>query len=209
MSGVDYKTLYDRSKIRTVQICLDSGKLATEACGKDVRTVLVDDFKRTEDVLVYPEDTPDDRCDVHVTVDYCVTGGGVCTEYCKLFAEVDPELKIEERALVKMTNEFVQELRDAKRHGLEEEYLMDDYVYFVTESGKDAKWEGFNRDLEQEGNAPYKICPAHTQQAWEDYQREQAPGPYDPTNPDDPTNPSNPVGPETGNNGATTNPARR
>jgi hypothetical protein len=74
-------------------VCLDSGKLATAACGLDARGVA-----RTVTTYVYSGDAPGAYCDKHVTMDYCVTGGGVATEYCSKFEGV----QITEKSLVKM-----------------------------------------------------------------------------------------------------------
>lgn len=195
--GVENIQLYDRNKFTWTTVCLDSGKRATEACGNDIRLLLVDDddFTRTETVRVYPEDVTGGSCSVHVSVDYCVTGGGVCTEWCHKFAEVDPEVKIEKRSLVKMTQKQVDELKKAQRYKLNPEYLMDEYVYLVDSSGKDASWKGFDGDINKNINAPYKVCTAHTEAAWKTYQS-SLPTEPDPTDPNAPTQPG--TTPETG-----------
>ena len=69
--------LYSGASFQSVTVCLDSGKLATAACSADARGI-----SRVATVNCYPEDAPTEYCDKHVQVDYCVTGGGVATDYC-------------------------------------------------------------------------------------------------------------------------------
>ena len=170
--------LINYNKMRWTSVCLDSGKAPTEACLIDVRTE--SGLKRTDSALVYPEDVVTGACDKHVAVDYCVTGGGVATDYCKLFAAepaVDPVTgqqgfmaKVEQRALVKMTEEEFEELVKAKTQGLLQDYLRDDYIYLTKKDGKDASFKGINGDVNAKVDAPYLVCPDHTKEAWEAYQ---------------------------------------
>jgi penicillin-binding protein 1A len=170
--GLPKVQLIDYSKFTGVTMCLDSGKVATAACSLDVRTA--DNIARTGYANVYPEDRPRGQCTKHVLVDYCVTGGGVCTEYCKLFAaEKDTtgvEVKIEQKALVKMTQKELDELVKAKASGLRPEHLRDDYIYLINEDGTDAVFKGVEGNLVQLQNAPYLVCSEHTKEAWEAYQ---------------------------------------
>ena len=103
-----------------------------------------------------------------------MTGGGVCNEYCKLFADekenTGTEVKIEKKSLVKMTQKEVAELLKAKPGGLLPEYLRDDYIYLINENGTDAVFKGIEGKLEQEVDAPYLVCPLHNKEAWEEYQ---------------------------------------
>ena len=62
-------------------------------------------------------------------VDYCITGGGVATEYCSSY----PDAEVGSRALVRMTPEEIQEIRDAANCGLQDMYKMDGYVYYLGE----------------------------------------------------------------------------
>lgn len=174
--GLESIPLYDSSNFSSVSVCLDSGKRATDACKLDVR-----DLNRVASAYAYWEDAPDGYCDKHVLVDYCVTGGGVATEYCSKF----PDVQIEKRALVKMTQDEIDELKKAARYNLDDDYLVDTYVYLVTSSGQDAPFHGFNGDINVGINAPYAVCPVHTKEAWEALQ----------TKPTDPTVPTGkPVG---------------
>ncbi len=175
--GLPKVHLIDYSKMSSVTMCLDSGKVATAACTQDVRTA--DNITRTSAAHVYPEDRPRVPCDKHVLVDYCVSGGGVCTEYCKLFAaekeKTGTEVKIEKKSLVKMTQAELDERIKAKTCGLQPEHLRDDYVYLINNNGTDAVFKGFGGNINQGVNAPYLVCPVHTKEAWDAYQASVAP----------------------------------
>lgn len=158
-----YVKMYDQSGMVNVAVCLDSGKLATDACALDVRS------GRTTSALVYREDKPTETCDKHVAVDYCVTGGGVANEYCKHFADAGAAV-IEKRALVKMTQKEVEEIKKAAKFGLVSEYLRNDYIYLVDEDGRDLNFRGINGNANAGVNAPYITCTVHTKAAWEEYQ---------------------------------------
>ena len=163
--GKEDVLLYDYYGLTRVDVCLDSGMLATKACEKDIRTDLFK-LKRTDYFRVYSEDLPTEKCDKHVLVDYCTTGGGVCNEYCAQFKDV----KIEERALVKMTQKEIDELLKAKQYDLEEEYLVDDYIYLVNENGTPGDFTGLNDNINKDKTGkslgvPYKVCTVHTKEA--------------------------------------------
>ena len=184
--GLAKVQLIDWNKLTTVTMCLESGKRATEACTADVRV----DYKATDGAAVYPEDVPQGNCDKHVLVDWCTEGNGVATEYCKLFAEAYAELEdydatkplLERKALVKMTQEEVNDLVKAKNIGLTPEHLLNYYVWLVDKNGKDLEWKGFDGLLDQKTKAPYVVCQAHTEETWLAYQESLVP---DETNPDE------------------------
>jgi hypothetical protein len=182
--GLPREKLYDSSQMVTVNVCLDSGKKATDACRADIRhsmSGLSSNFQnRVQQAMVYREDRPKDECDVHVMVDYCTDG--VANEYCRKFADAGV-VKLSERALVKITEEKVKELLAAKKYKLLSEYLMDEYVYLVKKNGSDASWKGFDNDINKNVDAPYKVCTVHTAKTWADYQASQVP---EPTEPDEP-----------------------
>ena len=154
--------LYNGNAMRQVSVCLDSGMLATAACRNDARGL-----ERVVSPLVYPEDMPTESCNKHVSVEYCVTGGGVATEYCSRF----PDAVIEARSLVKLTQEEVSEIKRAMYDGLYDIYFDDGYVYFIDESGDAAPWRGFRNTL-TDNEYCYKVCSVHTQSAWEDFEQE-------------------------------------
>jgi len=150
--GLPSEGLYNGNAFRTVGVCLDSGKLATAACQADVRG------GRVAYVNVYPEDAPTGSCDKHVTVEYCVTGGGVATELCYMYPDAD----VQNRSLVKLTQDEVNEIRSALVVGLIDAFGNDGYVYFVNRSGEPIAWKGFNGYSNDGYDAPYLMCPLHS-----------------------------------------------
>ena len=158
--GLEYQGLYNGNAMRAVSVCLDSGKIATAACGNDARG-----DGRVSTALVYPEDVPKGTCDKHTNMEYCVTGGGVAGEYCSRFEDA----QIESRALVKLNSAEVAELRSAINVGLVDTYYQDGYVYFT-----DGAWHGFQNGY-PDNTEPYLICPVHTKAAWEKYQESLEP----------------------------------
>lgn len=177
--GKPRKALYSDANFHNYTVCLDSGDLASDACSKDLR-IYLDGLKRVETAPAYKEDAPGSRCDKHVLFDYCTTGGGVAGEYCSQF----PDVKIEKRALVKMTPAEIQEILDASKNGLNSAFTDDRYVYYVDTDGDELDWHGFNGKANQDVDAPYVVCPVHTKEAWEEYMASQATEP--PTEPEIP-----------------------
>ena len=161
-AGLPNRGLYNGNAMRQVSVCLDSGMLATAACRRDAR-----ELERTSSPLVYPEDMPTESCTKHVSVEYCVTGGGVATEYCSKF----PDAVIEARSLVKLNQEEVNEIKKAMYDGLYDIFFDDGFVYFVDEAGEPAPWRGFRNTL-TENESCYKVCSQHTQASWEAYEQE-------------------------------------
>ena len=72
-------------------------------------------LERVVYVNVYDGDEPEGTCDKHIQVDYCVTGGGVATDYCYMFSDA----QIESRSLVKLTQAEVDEIKAADGFGTE------------------------------------------------------------------------------------------
>lgn len=165
--GLSNISLYDSSLMKGVTVCLDSGKVATSACSADVRAN--DSFTRTASSAVYSEDYPTEECDKHVLVDYC-SGGGVATEYCKLFAETNENVKIGQKALVKMTQDEIDQIYKASGYGLVSEYKGNDWIYLVTDDGSDGVFKGQDGTLKQWMDAPYVVCSEHTEAAWRKYE---------------------------------------
>lgn len=159
--------LYDSSKMSSVSVCLDTGKLATDACKSDIRG------SRVETALVYPEDRPTASCTKHVQVEYCSVGEGVANEYCKKFAGVDPKVRITTTSLLQMTKTELNTILAARGSGLLGMYTQDNYVYLISGDGKDENFKGFDNDINAGINAPYKVCTVHTQQSWETHQSSQ------------------------------------
>lgn len=162
-AGLPAAGVYNGSNFTTVNVCLDSGKLATAACALDPRG------NRTTYVNCYPEDVPHGSCDKHVQVDYCVTGGGVATDYCSKF----PDAQIEKRSLVKLTANEVDAIKSALNVGLDQSFGNDYYVYLVDGNGNPVTWRGFYNTV-NDNDAPYLACPLHTQDLWEKQEQEES-----------------------------------
>jgi membrane peptidoglycan carboxypeptidase len=174
--GLPKVSLVDTSNMVYVTVCLDSGRLATDACKLDVRGFDETPTARTEQLLVYREDIPRGTCDKHVIVDYCCEGEAVANEYCLKFAEVEDEdlvTKIEERALVKMTDKEMEEILKAKKYGLQEPFWSDHIFYYIGNDGSPKDFYGLSGTVNSNAEAPYLVCTMHTQKAWEAYEESQ------------------------------------
>lgn len=168
--GLERVQMYSLDGMSYYTICKDSGKFATEACSQDVRS----GYNPLQGAYAYPEDVSGGSCDKHVLVDYCTTGGGVATEYCKKFAaEEGSSIKIEKKALVKLTQSELDEIRRGVSVGLSKIYLQNDYIYLINSDGSDASFKGVSGSVNENVNAPYMVCPLHTKEAWEKYQKEK------------------------------------
>lgn len=143
--------LYDKEKLQTVSVCLDSGKIATSACSADMRGI-----DRVASAGIYPEDISSEVCDKHVWVDYCVTGGGVANEYCKSCGA-----QVEKRSFVKMTSAEMDSIARAASCGLTGGYMNDSNIYLINEDGSDAAFHGFSGNVNSGITAPYKVCTVH------------------------------------------------
>ena len=160
--GLSSVSLYSTKKMSSVTICLESGKLATDACKNDLRG------NRTETVMCYSSDKPKESCDVHTEMLYCTEGQAVANEYCLKFAAIG-KATVSSKALVKMIPADFEALKKAIKHGLREEYYMDSYVYLLNASGGDGVFTGFQNALK--GNTkPYKVCEVHTMKSWTQHQ---------------------------------------
>jgi membrane peptidoglycan carboxypeptidase len=167
---LDRLPLFDEDSMPLIEVCVESGKLATEACKADIHKNML----RVRKLRCFAEDIPTEECDKHVLVDFCTEGKGVATKYCKLFAQVT-DVKFQDRGLVKHTLAELEELKKAGKFGLAKTFLRDDYIYLVTETGKPQNFFGFNNDINLGVEAPYKVCTVHTKEAWEAYQKANTP----------------------------------
>ena len=122
--GLPAVKVYDDSEFVEVGICLDSGKLATDACVHDIRG------SRVQYGTCYAEDVPTETCDKHIVVDLCASGNGAATQYCKHYAELGM-VTLKQVSLVKMTKVEVEAIEAARKHGLASKYLQDNYIYLV------------------------------------------------------------------------------
>ncbi len=158
--GMPNEALYNGNAFRTVAVCLDSGLLATDACRSDVRGI-----DRVVYVNVYPGDEPQGTCDKHVQMEYCISGGGVATEYCSMF----PDANVAARSLVKLNSGEVDEIRSAIGVGLNGVYASDGYVYY-----QDGSWHGFSGNYGS-NDQPYLVCPIHNENSWLEHEENQPP----------------------------------
>lgn len=148
-ANLERASLYSTEGMIGVSVCLDSGKWATEACGKDGR-----ETNRVASAMCYPEDAPSGSCDKHIIVEMC-SGGGISTEWCEKFAEVDETVKIKESAFVRYTKEEYNAAASVMGKG----FL--DKKFVLVGSKVDAD------DMED------MKCPEHTEEAWEKYLKEK------------------------------------
>jgi penicillin-binding protein 1A len=176
--------MYNKDNMVSISVCLDSGKLVTDACKNDIR-----DTGRVENVLVYPEDIPEEYCDKHIGLEYCSEGKAVANEYCKKFAAVG-KLELSNTGLLKLTQDEVDERIKAGKHGLKKEYINSKYVYLVNGAGEPIGFKGFSDELD--GSSPCISCTKHTQKDWEQYKAENpwVDVPQEPVNPDVPEDPT-------------------
>ena len=182
--GLPAVGLYNGNAFQTVGVCLDSGLIATAACKADARGL-----DRVAYASCYAEDRPTGTCNKHMSVEYCVTGKGVATEYCYLFMDSDDyteKVEIDARSLVKMTKKEIDEIDWASDYGLYPVYTEDSYVYYL-----DGPWHGFNGNANKDHDDPYIVCPVHTKEAWDKFKESIV----EETEPDE-------IGPEGGNEDA-------
>jgi membrane peptidoglycan carboxypeptidase len=162
------KPLYNTSKMRNVDICVDCGNLATNACNLDAR-VFNTGTKRTETISLYVEDIPVETCKCHVMMDFCETCNAVANEYCKQFAAVGV-CKVSKRSLYKMTKKGVDDLASAYSNGLMLVHASDNYIYLVDEKGNPLNnYHGILGKTNQGISAPYQVCNVHTKAQWDAY----------------------------------------
>lgn len=156
--------LYDDSDWVYVNICLDSGKLATTACAEDCRG------SRVVKALVDPEDPsiPSAACDKHVAVKYCDICNAPANEYCEKFAAIG-RTTLSETYLLKLTQEELDEILLACKHGLTSTFQSDEYIYLVDNNGKDAVFYGIDGDKNEGLKYPYVVGTNHTKADWEAY----------------------------------------
>ena len=166
-ANLEKKSLYSTSNFQSFDVCLHSGDSVSNACKKDLLARL-HGVAAVGSAYAYSDDGPSTSCSKHVLVDYCVTGGGVATDYCYKF-----DAQIESLALVKMTPDEIEEIRMASKNGLNAAYSDDRYVYYVSSSGADLDWHGFGGNANDGVSAPYIVCPVHNQWAWEEYESQQ------------------------------------
>ncbi len=188
--GKETVPLYNTDGMVQVSVCLDSGKLATEACYMDIRS---DDTNRVQSgIWVYEEDAPTEFCDKHISMDYCSEGGASANSWCKKFASVGA-IRLDKTSLVKMTQDKIDDLLELEGHGLMWYYLRSDYVYLVDHMGNPLPYHGMHGNMNMESNLPYLSCKLHTEAAWEAYKQGHPWVDNDYDHPEDPLEPIEPA----------------
>ena len=162
--GLDRVAMYNKKKMVSVTVCLDSGRLAGKACKNDIRGI-----DRTETVLVYKEDQPTKTCNKHISLSYCPEGKAVANDYCRKFAEAG-KIKLSSTSLVKLTKTQINEITKAAGYGLSSKYVNEKAVYQVNSSGEPTDFKGF--DGERSAGGPCITCSVHTKEAWEKYKKD-------------------------------------
>lgn len=187
--GLPNEKLYSDSKMVTVNICKDSGMVATDACFCDPRG------NRVQQITLYPEDVPPTTCNKHVLVDYCETCGCAANEYCVKFARRDSSVVLGEAGLLKMTLKEMNDLLAAAEFGLYKEHLTDNYVYLVNNDGLDSSFKGFYNNVNLGVTSPYLVCTKHTKETWDAFiaQQGQTPKPNPDPDVDPDLDPSDPT----------------
>lgn len=102
---LEYRSIYNSSELVTVEICSESGLLATDLCRADPRKPAC-----VMRCALYPEDVPSKSCNVHVEISYCVAGKAEANEYCSQIKDN----KVETRGYVKLTPEMAELYKAAR-----------------------------------------------------------------------------------------------
>ena len=158
--GLDTAQLYDKSQLVSVGICLDSGKVATDACQHDVRG------SRVEYALVYPDDVPKETCDKHIMLDYCVDG--VASTYCKNMANMG-RVTLTKKALLMVTQDELDAIIEASDKGLQEPYTKDNYIYLVDANGNPIPFYGIRGNINGGTTNCCQYCSKHTKSSWDSF----------------------------------------
>ena len=165
-TGKEVVPLYDATEFVDVNVCLDCGKLATDACAIEVRYFNSGAYRVTN-AKVYAEDAPLEECDCHVVFDFCDSCNAVANEYCKKLAAVG-RASLSKRSLVKMTQTDVNNVAAAWDNGLWGQHKADNYVYLVDRDGNPVNnYKGIRGDQNAGVRAPYLICTVHTKADWD------------------------------------------
>lgn len=166
--GLESKPLYDDEDMIDVTVCLDCGKLATDACTMEARTHNTG-YSRVATAKVFEEDAPLDECDCHVVVDFCESCNAVANEYCKKLAAVG-RATITKRSLVKLTKNEVSNIAEAAKNGLWAGHIADNYIYLVDSNENPINdFKGLNGDKNEGVKAPYLVCDQHTKADWQEF----------------------------------------
>jgi len=159
--GLPSVPLYNGEDLVPVEICLDSGKVATDACRNDVRGSRIDYRYAAK---VYPEDVPTETCDKHILVDYCADG--VASIYCKNMAD-QGVVTLTKKGLLMLTQEELDAIVKATGNGLQEMYTKDNYIYLVDSSGNPIPFYGIHGNINAGTTNCCQHCSKHTKETWD------------------------------------------
>lgn len=94
--GLDNPGFHSATGLTTVQVCADSGLLASEACSHDLRG------SRVRTVAVAADTAPTEVCTMHKMVKYCTEGKHLATEFC-------PADKVQEGAALDFDRQLLEQ----------------------------------------------------------------------------------------------------
>jgi len=153
------------SGFTTVNVCADSGLLATEACALDIRG------SRVKSMTVATGTAPTQECNLHVTIEYCNEGQCLAGEFC-------PVESVATKAVLDYTREDILNVTHD---------VPADYIYTLEGIGVSAEGEG-GTDIDSETGTPGTTgCTVHTAAPEIPDIDDPTVGPDDPlVNPDDP-----------------------
>ena len=160
--GLDSVDLYDEEKFVEVEICRDSGLLATDACADDCRG------SRVVKASAYEDDVPTQLCDKHIEVAYCSVCKAPANDYCHNYAELGLT-ELSTVSLMKLTKDEVEKIVMATSHGLNKSFLSNDYIYLVDEYGLPTAFYGINGNKNEGLNYPYVVGTKHSKSTWQQY----------------------------------------
>jgi len=167
-AGLDKAEMYDDSRFEEITVCLDCGKLATDACDMEAR-VFNTGTSRTAKAKVYLADIPYESCDCHVVVDFCDSCNAVANDYCKKFAALG-QCTLSKRSLAKLTQSQVEDIALASTNGLQAPHAADNFIYLVDGNGNPVNnFKGILGDKNVDISAPYLVCTQHNKAMWDAY----------------------------------------
>lgn len=171
-TGLTSHKMYSERDMKAVRICLDCGKLATDACSLDARLFNGNaETTRVDTALVYPEDAPLEDCDCHVIVDFCESCNAVANAYCKKLAAVG-KATIVKRSLTRITEGKLEDIINASKNNLYPMHCAENYIYLVDRNGSPASYYGFDGQKNEGLELPYLVASGHTREDWEAFVRD-------------------------------------
>lgn len=159
--GKEAVELYDDTDWVYIGICKDSGMLATAGCSHDRGG-------RVAYAWVAPEDVPTRSCTKHIEVPYCPVCKAPANEYCQKLADAK-QITLTTTWLLKMTQEEIDAIVLACKHGLQGAYKDDAYVYLVDSNGNPLEFHGMEGKANVGLKYPFIVGNKHTEKEWKAY----------------------------------------